>query len=198
MSFSLIVYFFMVQVWNNDRIVQCLRTLQWWKPQMFKVQYTNVTLKGLKDQLDEINQGLNPEDTRRVKYIWYERPTLDDGRITFSRLELKNDDDVRSIFLIFWQHNMVVVIDMFVTLQRSTKDILNSLILPEDRDREDLVLKCQKIKRTQHVLCRISYISYDIEFLHIRWVSRNAHHSLCDDSSNMREFDVITYIADSA
>ena len=28
------------------------------------------------------------------------------------------------------------------------------------------VVKIQKIKRTQHVLCRISYISYDIEFLH--------------------------------
>ena len=30
-------------------------------PQMFKVRYINVTLKGLKDQLNEINQGLNPE-----------------------------------------------------------------------------------------------------------------------------------------
>jgi len=74
-------------------------------------------LKGLKDQLDEINQGLNPGDTRRVEYIWYERQTLDDGRITFSRLELKNDD-VRSMFSIFWQHNMVSLIDIFVTLQR--------------------------------------------------------------------------------
>jgi len=85
---------------------------------MFKVRYINVTLKGLKDQLDEINQGLNVGDTRRVKYIRYERPTLDDRRITFSRLELKNNDDVRSMFSIFWQHNMVPIIDMFVTLQR--------------------------------------------------------------------------------
>ena len=37
------------------------------KSQMFKVRYINVMLKGLKDQLDEINQGLNPGDTRRVK-----------------------------------------------------------------------------------------------------------------------------------
>jgi len=58
------------------------------------------------------------------------------------------------------------------------------------------VVKIQKIKRTQHVLCRISYITYDIEFLHIRWVSQNAPHSWCDDSSYMREFDVITYIVD--
>ncbi|AES75316.1 40S ribosomal S10-like protein, putative [Medicago truncatula] len=29
-------------------------------PQMFKFRYINVTLKGLKDQLDEINQEINP------------------------------------------------------------------------------------------------------------------------------------------
>jgi len=101
---------------------------------MFKVRYINVTLKGLKDQLDEINQGLNPGDTRRVEYIWYEHPTLDDGRITFSRLELKNEDEVMSMFSIFWQHNMFPSIDTFVMLQISIKDILNSLIPPEDRD----------------------------------------------------------------
>jgi len=100
-------------------------------PQMFKVWYINVTLKDLKDQLDEINQWLNHGDTRRVEYIWYERPT-DNRRITSSRLELKNDDDMRSMFLIFWQHNMFLWIDMFVTLRRSPEDILNSLIPPED------------------------------------------------------------------
>jgi len=45
-------------------------------PQMFKVRYINVTLKGLEDKLDEINQGLNSGDTRRMKYIWYERWTM--------------------------------------------------------------------------------------------------------------------------
>ncbi|AES65211.1 40S ribosomal S10-like protein, putative [Medicago truncatula] len=103
-------------------------------PRMFKVRYINVTVKGLKNQLDEINKELNPRDTRRVEYIWYERSTLDDERITFSRLELKNDNDVRSMFLIFWQRSMVPVIDMFVTLRRSTEDILNSLIPLEYRD----------------------------------------------------------------
>jgi len=101
---------------------------------MFKVRYINVTLKGLKDQLEKINQGLNPGDTKRVEYIWYERLTLDDGRITFSRLELKNDDDVRTMFSIFRQHNMFQWINMFVTLLRLPEDILNSLILPKDRD----------------------------------------------------------------
>jgi len=71
-------------------------------PHMFKVRYINVTLKGLKDQLNEINQGLNPGDTKRVEYVWYERPTLDDERITFRRVELKNNEDMRSMFSIFW------------------------------------------------------------------------------------------------
>jgi len=99
----------------TDLFSVCIR-FKTGNPHMFKVRYINVMLKGLKDQLDEINHGLNPEDTRRVKYIWYERPTLDDGRITLSRLELKNDDNVMSMFSIFWQHNMFPWIDMFVTL----------------------------------------------------------------------------------
>jgi len=101
---------------------------------MFKVWYINVTLKGLKDQLNEINQGLNLGDTRRVEYIWYERPTLDEGRISLSQLELTKDDDSRSMFSNFWQHNMFPWIDMFVTLLRSPKDIINSLIPPKYYD----------------------------------------------------------------
>jgi hypothetical protein len=103
-------------------------------PQLFKVGYNNVTLKGLKDQLNEINQGLNLGDTRRVENIWYQRPTLDEGKIWFSRLELTNENDVRSMFSIFCHNNMFVWIDMFVTLLRSPKNILNSLILPEPED----------------------------------------------------------------
>jgi len=102
--------------------------------QLFKVRYINVTLKGLKDQLNEINQGLNPGDTRRVEYVWYEGPSFNKGRITFSRLELTNDDDVRSMFSIFRQHSMFSWIDMFVTLLRLHEDILKSLILPELED----------------------------------------------------------------
>jgi hypothetical protein len=103
-------------------------------PQLFKVRYINVTLKGLKDQLNEINQGLNLGDTMRVEYVWYEHPTLDEGTISFSRLELINDDDVRSMISIFWQHNMFSWIDMYVTLLRSHEDVLKSLILPEPKD----------------------------------------------------------------
>ena len=102
-------------------------------PQLFKVRYINVTLKGLKDQLNGINQGLNPGDTKRVENIWYELPTLDEGIIWFSWLELTNDDGVMSMFSIFCQHNVFAWIDMYVTLLRSPEDILNSLILPEPK-----------------------------------------------------------------
>ena len=42
---------------------------------LFKV-WIDVTLKDLKDQLDEINQGHNPGDTRRVEDLQYARPQL--------------------------------------------------------------------------------------------------------------------------
>jgi len=57
--------------------------------QRLKVWYLCVTLRGIKDQLNEFNQGVNPGDTRRVEYVRYKRPTL--------------DDNVRSMF---WEHNM--------------------------------------------------------------------------------------------
>ncbi|AES68747.1 40S ribosomal S10-like protein, putative [Medicago truncatula] len=60
----------------------------------------DVTLKDLNDQLNEINKGLNHIDIRRVKYVWYERPSFNSkGRLTFNRPELTNDDDVRKNML---------------------------------------------------------------------------------------------------
>ena len=56
------------------------------------------------------------EDTRRVEYVRYKRPTLDEGRISFSWVELTNDENVTSMF---WEHNMFQWIDMQVTLLRS-------------------------------------------------------------------------------
>ena len=100
-------------------------------PQRLKVWYLGVTLRGLKDQLNEFNQGVNLVDTRRVEYVRYKRSTFDDGRISFSWVELTNDDDVTSMF---WEHIMLPRINMCVTLLRSTEDILNSLIPLEDRD----------------------------------------------------------------
>jgi len=100
------------------------------EPQRLRVRHLCVTLRGITDQLNEFNQRVNPGDTRRVEYVQYKRPTLDDGRISFSWTELTNDDNMRSMF---WEHNMFRWIDMRVTLLRSTEDIINSLIPPEDR-----------------------------------------------------------------
>ena len=54
------------------------------EPQRLKVRHLGVTLRGLKDQLNEFNQVVNPGDTRRVEYVWYKRPMLDEGKISFS------------------------------------------------------------------------------------------------------------------
>jgi len=63
------------------------------EPQRLKVRCLGVTLRGLKDQPSEFNQGVNPRDTRRVKYVWYKRPTLDEGRVSFTWVELTNDEN---------------------------------------------------------------------------------------------------------
>jgi len=97
------------------------------EPQRLKVRCLGVTLRGLKDQLNDFN----PRDTRRVELVQYKRPTLDEGKISFTSVELKNDENVKSMF---WEHNMFQWIDMRVTLLRSTEDIIKSLIPPEDRD----------------------------------------------------------------
>ena len=96
-----------------------------------KVWCLGVTLRGLKDELNEFYQGVNPRNTRRVKYVQYKRRTLDQGRVSFSWVELTNDENVTSMFC---EHNMFQWIDMRVTLLRSAEDIIKSLIPPEDRD----------------------------------------------------------------
>jgi len=132
MSFSLIVFNFLL----------CrFETIPWWinvqaqfkggEPQRLKIRCLGVMLRGLKDDLNEFNQGVNPGDTRRVEYVRYKHPTLDEGRISFSRVELMNDENVTSMF---WEHNKFQWIEMRVTLLRSTENIINSLIPLEDRD----------------------------------------------------------------
>ena len=54
------------------------------EPQRLKVRCLGVTLRGLKDELNEFNHGVNPRDTRMVEYVRYKRPTLDKGRVSFS------------------------------------------------------------------------------------------------------------------
>jgi len=99
--------------------------------QRLKVRCLGVTLRDFNDELNEFNQGFNPGDTRRVENVRYKHPTLDEGRVSFTWVELKNDENVTSMF---WEHNMFQWIDMRVTLLRSTEDIIKSLIPPEDHD----------------------------------------------------------------
>ena len=68
---------------------------------LYRVQ-VNVTLKDLKDQLNQINRRLNHRDSKRVEDVEYQCLSIDSvGRLMFSRMMLTNDDDVRSMFSIF-------------------------------------------------------------------------------------------------
>jgi len=109
MSFSLIVFY----------ILLCrFETMTGWidvhaqfnggESQRLKVRCFGVTLRGLKDELNAFNQEVNPGDTRRVENVRYKRPTLDEGRITFTWVELKNDENVTSMF---WEHTLVQIRD---------------------------------------------------------------------------------------
>ncbi|AES75768.1 hypothetical protein MTR_6g059370 [Medicago truncatula] len=70
-------------------------------PHVFRT-LTDVTLSGLKDQLDQINRQLNHRDTRRVDDLEYRCPSTDSvGTVRFGRMNLGNDDDVRTMFSIF-------------------------------------------------------------------------------------------------
>ena len=101
------------------------------EPRRLKVRCLGITLRGLKNQLNEFNYGVNPGDTRNVKYVQYKRPTLDDGRISFTWVELTNDETVTSMF---WENSMFQWIDMRATLVRLSVDIIKSLIPTVDRD----------------------------------------------------------------
>jgi hypothetical protein len=99
---------------------------------LFRV-WVNVTLKDLKDQLDQIDQRLNRKDTRRVEDVGSQRPSITSvGRLTFSWMMLANDNDVRSMFSIFGQHDMFPKIKMDASLLRSPEYIIKSLILPNE------------------------------------------------------------------
>jgi len=132
MSFSLIVFNFLLcrfeamAGWIDVHV-----EFNGGESQRLKVRCLGVTLRGLEDQLNEFNHGVNPRDTRRVKYVRYKCPTIDEGRVSFTWMELTNDENVKSMF---WEHNMFQWIDMRVTLPRSIEDIINSLIPPKDCD----------------------------------------------------------------
>jgi len=132
MSFSLIVFnFLLCRIKAMVGWIDVRAQFNGREPQRLKVRCLGVTLRSLKDQLNEFNQGVNPRDTRRVEYVRYKRPTLDKGRISFTWVELTNDENAKNMF---WEHIMFQWIDMRVTLLRSTEDIIKSLIPPKDCD----------------------------------------------------------------
>jgi len=90
----------------------------------FKVR-VDITLKDLKDQLNEINQELNPGDTRRVEDLQYARPRYLQGQ----KIMLTDDECVRTMFSRHYRERMFLVIEFEATLLRLHEDIINSLIL---------------------------------------------------------------------
>jgi hypothetical protein len=68
-------------------------------PHLFKF-WVDVTLKDLNDQLNKINQGLNPGDTRKVEDLQYARPSY----LQTEKIMLTYDDCVRSMFSRYY-HN---------------------------------------------------------------------------------------------
>jgi hypothetical protein len=131
MSFSLILLnFYVCRFETMAGWIDVHATFNGGETHRLKVRCLDVALRGLKDQLNEFYQGVNPRDTRRVQNILYKRPKLDEGSVSFTWVELKNDENVTSMY---WEHTKFQWIDMRVTLLRSTEDIINNLIPPEDR-----------------------------------------------------------------
>ena len=100
------------------------------KPTLLRIR-VDVTLSGLKDQLNQINRDLHYREIRSVDSIEYRRPsTGSDGSIEYTQMKLKNDDDVRTMFSIFEQYSTKGPIELDALLIRSFEDIRKSLIRP--------------------------------------------------------------------
>jgi len=99
-------------------------------PHLFRI-CNDITLSGLKDELDQVNRQLNHRDTRRVVGVEYRCPLSDlAGSLWFSRMKLTNDDDVRTMFSIFGHHSARGPIELDASLVRSAEQILESLNRP--------------------------------------------------------------------
>jgi hypothetical protein len=97
-------------------------------PYLFRI-CTDVTLYGLKDRLDQTNCQLNHRDTTRVNGVEYRRLSTDSTEtLRFSRMKLMNNDDMRTMFLIFGQYNTKGSIELVASLVRYVEEIRKSLI----------------------------------------------------------------------
>jgi hypothetical protein len=100
-------------------------------PHLFRIP-TDITLSGLKGQLNQINLELNYRDTRRVDGVESRRPSIDSaGSVRFSQMKLMNDD-VRTMFLIFGQNSTRGPIELGALLIRSIEHIQQSSIRPRN------------------------------------------------------------------
>jgi len=96
-------------------------------PHQFRI-HIDVTLFGLKSQLNEINLELNHRDTRRVDDVEYQCPSTDSSSsLRFNRMKLTNDDGVRTMFSIFCQYSTRGPIELDASLVRSVEEIRKSL-----------------------------------------------------------------------
>ncbi|KEH44344.1 hypothetical protein MTR_1g112390 [Medicago truncatula] len=83
---------------------------------MFRIR-NDVTLTGLKDDLDQINRQLNHRDTRRVVCVEYRCQLSDSaGSLRFSRMKLTNDNDVGTMFSVF-EHIFDLIYTLICTTQ---------------------------------------------------------------------------------
>jgi len=102
------------------------------RPNLFRIP-NNVTLFGLKSQLNQINLELNYRDTQRVDGVEYQRPLTDSaGGVRFTRMKLMNDDNVRTMFSIFGQFSTRGPIELDASLVRTVEHIRQSLIQPRN------------------------------------------------------------------
>jgi len=87
-------------------------------PHLFRIR-NDVTLSGMKDEMDQINRQLNHRDTRRVVGVEYRCPLSDSaGSLRFSWKKLTNDDNVRTMFFVFGQHSTRGSIELDASLVR--------------------------------------------------------------------------------
>jgi len=101
-------------------------------PHLFRIR-NDVTLSGMKDELDQINRQLNHRDTRRVVGVEYRCPLSGStGSLRFSRMTLTNDDDMRTMFSVFGQHSTRGPIELNASLVRYAEQILKSLHQPKN------------------------------------------------------------------
>jgi len=113
------------------------------QPHLFRI-CNNVTLSGLKDELDQINRQLNHRDTRRVIGVEYRCLLSDSARsLLFSLMKLTNNDDVRTMFSVFGQHRTRGPIEWDASLVRSADQILKSLNRPRNYEEIRALLEGQ-------------------------------------------------------